>query len=126
MSRGRPRRGPEGSTGSTARIVLMIVGPFVGIIFGGCAGFVVQYVLWQSGDEMSDAFALGMICGGGVMGAALGFLGGWGLGSLFTPRPPATDVPNPWGEDEEEEDEDDRPRRRDARRPRRVRREEED
>lgn len=96
-----PRR--QSSTGTPVWLTILVAGIGGGLGFGMgcCSGFIGQFMMYQSGQGVSDAYAVGMMSGGGVLGMALGALAGFGLMSLIgrgtSSRPPPP--PNPWGED---------------------------
>jgi hypothetical protein len=74
-----------------------------GFLVGICGGFIGQFLVHQSQGSISDSYALGMICGGGVLGMGAGAVAAVGLVLLFGGSRPSRklpDMPNPW-EDEE-------------------------
>jgi hypothetical protein len=96
------------------KLLSPLLGGGFGFVLGGCMGFAGQFWQYQRGHTLSDAMALGMMCGGGILGLALGALAGLGLNMLLGQSAPRTD--SALADEEWDDAEDDRPRKR---RPRR-------
>jgi hypothetical protein len=80
-----------------------VLGSVLGLMVGGCSGFIGQFILYQTGTQVSDAYALGMMCGGGVLCAGIGALAAFGLIALLNrPKAPRGVSPdNPWADQED-------------------------